>query len=457
MTSPGSRLVPPAEARREGRFRSLHMHQGVADQLVIGPVEITAAVEQVFGHRQLFVQFVLEGRAYPGNQRLHLRVGTEHVGEHRHQAVLPASHPPPLDLEVHDAQKFSVGAGVGHQGHAAGVLHLDRLRHAIVGVAAEDGVDAGDAAGQLQVHVHAIVRQHHDYLGAATAGFVDEFLHGIVAYAEGPVRHHPARVGDRRIGEGLADDGHLDTVDLADDVGLEHLVAEVVGDHVLGDEVDARFLEVAVDDFLDARGAVGHLPVRCHDVHAQRDTRIDHVLGIGPQGRGGALPGVAAIEQQGARARSAHLVDQGLQVREAAHLAVSAGGGGEIEIAESVCVDAASLDVVGLQQMLAHQVRHAAHRSADAQVHVGLAEIDRLQLRVAVGHVHQRHIAEGRQIVIMRRRIAGQDRSAIQSKAGCGGSGKNLQKFAAIHGHGRGFLGGREVADSCGDSAAGKW
>jgi hypothetical protein len=40
--------------------------------------------------------------------------------------------------------------------------------------------------------------------------------------------------------------------------------------------------EVAVDDFLDPRGAVRELPVARHDVHAQLLLRVDHVLAARP-------------------------------------------------------------------------------------------------------------------------------------------------------------------------------
>jgi hypothetical protein len=172
-----------------------------------------------------------------------------------------------------------------------------------------------------------------------------------------------------------------------------------------------------------------------HDVHAQGDAGVHHVLGVGPQGGGGTLPGVAAVQQQGARAGGAHLVHQGLQVGEAAHLAVGAGGGGEVDVGEGVGVDAARLDVVGLEEMLADQVGHLADGVADAQVDVGLAEIDGLQLGMAVGHVHERHVAEGGQVVIVGGRVAGQGLAAIQGEAGGAGGGEDLEEFAAVHGH----------------------
>ena len=114
---------------------------------------------------------------------------------------------------------------------------LHWLGYAVMGMAAEDGIDTGNAAGHLEVHIHAIVRQYHDHLGALGACIVHPLLHVVVADAEAPVRHEVARIGDRGIGEGLAENGHLYPVDGLHDVGLEHLVAEVGGDHVLCHEI----------------------------------------------------------------------------------------------------------------------------------------------------------------------------------------------------------------------------
>ncbi len=176
-------------------------------------------------------------------------------------------------------------------------------------MAAHDGVDAGDAGGHLEVDVHAVVRQHDNDLGALAARLVDHFLHAVVTDAEAPVRHQVARIGDRRVGEGLADDGGRDAVDFLDDVGLEDRFAPFVVDDILGDEIDLS-LEILLDDFLDALGAIGHFPVRGHDVDAQQFLGVDHVLGLGPVGGAGALPGVATVQQQCAGTLGADLFHQ---------------------------------------------------------------------------------------------------------------------------------------------------
>jgi hypothetical protein len=118
-------------------------------------------------------------------------------------------------------------------------------------------------------------------------------------------------------------------------VGLEHRVAEVVGLDVLGDEVELA-CEVLLDDLLHALHAERELPVAGHHVHRQRLAGVDHVLAVGPQRGGAALPGVAAVEQQRARAAGLHALDQRGQVREAADLAVAARGALEVEVGVGV-------------------------------------------------------------------------------------------------------------------------
>ena len=54
---------------------------------------------------------------------------------------------------------------------------------------------------------------------------------------------------------------------------------------------------------------------------------------------------------------------------------------------------AARLQAGILQQMLAHQVRHIARHARNTDVDIGFAEINGQQLRVAIGHVQDMHIA----------------------------------------------------------------
>src|SRR3546814_16375216 len=66
-----------------------------------------------------------------------------------------------------------------------------------------------------QVHVHAVVREQHDSLGALASYLVDHLLQMRFLDAERPFRHEVAGIGDRRIWKRLADDRHLDAIHVA--------------------------------------------------------------------------------------------------------------------------------------------------------------------------------------------------------------------------------------------------
>ena len=136
-----------------------------------------------------------------------------------------------------------------------------------------------------------------------------------------------------------------------------------------------------------------------HRVHAEQVAGRDHIGAPRPQRGAGALPGVAAVEQQRApRARlGAQAPHQRRQVREAAHPAVALGQRREIAVRERVRLAAAGRDAEALEERRADQVRRAAARRAEAEVGVRLAKVQRQQLRVAVGEVQQPQFAERRQ------------------------------------------------------------
>jgi len=153
-------------------------------------------------------------------------------------------------------------------------------------------------------------------------------------------------------------------------------------------------LEVVLDDFLHAPGAERELPVRAHHVDAEQFAGIDHVLPAGPQRGRRALPGVATIEQQRVRARGAHLLDQRGQVREATDEAVGLRGAVEIEKRECVGLRGARRNAEVLEQGLTDKVGRLAIGTTDTQIHARLAKMNRLQLRVAIGEVHEADVAE---------------------------------------------------------------
>ena len=77
-----------------------------------------------------------------------------------------------------------------------------------------------------------------------------------------------------------------------------------------------------------------------------------------------------------------------------------------------------------------------ALHAGQPQVDAGLAEVDRLELRVAVGHVQQRDVAEARQLV---ERCFGRSRIGLgvagQPHAGDAGRAQHLQELALAQTH----------------------
>ena len=85
------------------------------------------------------------------------------------------------------------------------------------------------------------------------------------------------------------------------------------------------------------------------------------------------------------------------------------------------------------QEGVADQVRRPVRHRADADVHVRLTEIDRPQLRVTVGDVQQRHIAEGGRVIERFRRLLGPGEIEGQRHAGRAGGREKVQEFAPVH------------------------
>jgi len=126
-----------------------------------------------------------------------------------------------------------------------------------------------------------------------------------------------------------------------------------------------------------------------HHIHTEQFASVNHVLAVGPQRGGRALPSVATIEQQGARAAGFESLDQGGQVREAAHFAKAFSGHFKVQVAHAIGFGAAGAHTCGFEQMLTHQMGQLAFHAANAEVDTGLAEVDGFELRMAVGHVQE--------------------------------------------------------------------
>ena len=149
---------------------------------------------------------------------------------------------------------------------------------------------------------------------------------------------------------------------VAHHVRREHRVAEVGGLHVLRDELDLAG-EVLLDDFLDALGAVGELPVPGHDVDAEELLRVDHVLALRPQRRRRALPRVAAVEQQRAGPRRpAAACTSVARCAKPPIVPYALRRALEVEIGERVRLARARRDAEVLQQRLADEMRRLARR-----------------------------------------------------------------------------------------------
>ena len=101
-----------------------------------------------------------------------------------------------------------------------------------------------------------------------------------------------------------------------------------------------------------------------------------------------------------------------------------------------MCIGRPGRDAEVLQQVFANQMRGLPAGAADAEVDARLAEVDRQQLRVAVGEMQQVHVAEARQVVHALRRRRGRQHVARRDRhAGRGGSRQHLQEFPASHRH----------------------
>ena len=175
------------------------------------------------------------------------------------------------------------------------------------------------------------MRNDDNDLRSLGPALVDHLLHVVVLNAKGPVGHKMAWVGNRCVREGLSDHGHGDAVLLANDVGFEDWVTKVIGLNVLGQEFDLAS-EILFNDLHDTVRTIGELPVGTHHVNTQQLGGVDHVLTVGPQRCGRALPGVTTIDQEGMRTAGPHHLDQRGHVGKAAHLAIGLGGLFEVQV-----------------------------------------------------------------------------------------------------------------------------
>ena len=167
-----------------------------------------------------------------------------------------------------------------------------------------------------------------------------------------------------------------------------------------------------------------------HHVHRQQLAGIYHVLTIGPQRGARALPGITTVEQQRTGAAGLHALDQRGQMREAANLAIAFGRLFIVQVTQGVGFRRTGAHLGGLEQVLAHQVRQVTAHRTQADVDAGFAEINGLELRMAIGHVQEGHIAElGNVVQAIGCNACFGIRIGTQAHTGHGARTQHLKKF----------------------------
>ena len=138
-----------------------------------------------------------------------------------------------------------------------------------------------------------------------------------------------------------------------------------------------------------------------HRLDAEQVRGLDHPGALQGVGGAGALPQVAAVEQQGtSRAGvAAQPLDQRPQMRKAAEPAESNGGFFEVEGGESIGVGAIGRDPESIEKGAADQMRRPPLHRAEPEIDAGFTKIPRQELRMRVGHMQDARIAEALEVV----------------------------------------------------------
>ncbi len=224
------------------------------------------------------------------------------------------------------------------------------------------------------------------------AHLVHHGLHVFVANTKAVIGEHPTGVGNRHIREGLPDDGNLHTTALVKLIGFElgrglvpHGVKNILAQGIVGQ---------AFDQFAHPVLAQREFPVEGHRIRLKRVHHVDHVLAFGLIAGVRPVPGVATVQQQGIRPRRADRLYDSRHTIKATDLAVFFAQGREIIVRQGIVAGAAILDAIKFAEIRAGDMRHLALVAAHTDVDLRLTEINRLKLRVDVGHVDQAHVAE---------------------------------------------------------------
>ena len=281
------------------------------------------------------IELRLVGGAVFFDQCRDVTVRCDIFGSHRKQRLLEGHHAPTADFEIKLTKQFAVRTALYHQ-HIASTGLVVNQRGAVedvVGVGADDHVDAADQLRVTGVDLPTHVRQQHDQIDLVLrAQPVNVGLYLIHPQSEGPLRvirhlRHPV--------VGHADDGDLEWTDLFDYIGLNvwqryrliPLGVVEVGDH-------------------DGKTGGGEQTFECcavvKELHVARDHRVvtdrihdfQHRPTVETQGNDGAMPGVTGVEYQGAARKQGTLaLDERGDMSEAAHTPFASGMRNELVVA----------------------------------------------------------------------------------------------------------------------------
>src|SRR4029453_12899162 len=205
------------EARREGYLRVVVLHERVENNLIAWAVEMPAAAQEAFRDGEFLHQLPFVGRANVLDERCHLRIFSKELGQDGDELVAIINDLAAAHVQVQTAQEFPMRPRVDHDR----LLDQERFWDCIVGMSAEDDIDALHSPGELEVYVEPVVTQNNDQVDLISE-LVDQLLQAVFLDPKGEVGHKALGMRYCRIREGLTDDADFDATNLLDRVGVKY-------------------------------------------------------------------------------------------------------------------------------------------------------------------------------------------------------------------------------------------
>ena len=270
---------------------------------------------------------------------------------------------------------------------------------AVVGVAAEDHVDAAHAARHLHVGRQAVVAQEHDHVHALdVAELVDEPLGLRLLDAEGEAGDEARGVRHGHVGEGLADDARRRRrptwrIAYGAKTGSSQLSSRALWQtkspwKTPRPSLSPNSSTTRSSPWVNSQCGVNTSTPSWFITRTMSRPRVHSAVAepwrVSPPSRSSVRPGP----------RRADAPDQRRDVRVAPHPAVARGERLEVEVAQGVRLGRSARDPVRAQQRLAGQERRLARLVAHPDQRVRLAVVDGVERAVGVGHVEQGDVAE---------------------------------------------------------------